>query len=295
MSFASEFLRLRKVLKDAGIIVVPFKGFWIASEYYGNLANRESVDIDLFVKSDDLEQISVIMKKEGYTPQIGFLEYSIEEIKKNFHEYNFDRFEGDERLFHVEFHWRMSTENYGMDITLDDLSSEIVKGRLQDQEIEVFSQSANFLLAVMHHGGRDLFRELKQVLDFAMIMKKEPELNWGMILAKADRFNIRNMVLVAVKLASDLTGITTPSEISFYSNSDKIVKLADNRKKYLMRNQVKISGLKNGFNRWRFRMMALSGLKIKIRITWLIIFVLVSTYLVPKGIRKHFPYGELAG
>ena len=87
------------------------------------------------------------MEREGYKPQPGlFTIYSIEEIKKNFHEYNFDRFEGDERLFHVEFHWRMSTANYGMDISLDDLSSEIVKGKLQDQEIEVFSPSANFLL-----------------------------------------------------------------------------------------------------------------------------------------------------
>ena len=62
----------------------------------------------------------------------------------------------------------------------------------------------------MHHGGRDLFRELKQVLDFAMILKKDPELNWEMILKEADRFNVRNLVLIAVKLASDLTGIKIP-------------------------------------------------------------------------------------
>ncbi len=65
MSFASEFIRLRMVLKDAGILAVPFKGFWIASEFYGNLADRESVDIDLFVHENDLEQIAVIMKSEG--------------------------------------------------------------------------------------------------------------------------------------------------------------------------------------------------------------------------------------
>jgi len=294
MSFASEFIRLRKVLKDAGIIAVPFKGFWIASEFYGNLADRESVDIDLYVHENDLEQIAIIMKGEGYTPQVGFLKYSIKEIKENFHEYNFDRFEGDERLFHVEYHWRISTENYGMDITLCDLSSEIIKGKLQDQEIEVFSPSANFLLAVMHHGGRDLFRELKQVLDFAMIMKREPELDWKMILNDAERFNVRNLVLVAVKLASDLTAVNIPEEISDIAGSEKITRLTENRKKFLIQLSEKRSVLIYGFYRWWFRMRALSSLRIKLKITWLIFVVLFVTYLVPPGLRKYFPYGELA-
>ena len=44
-------------------MAVPFKGFWIASEFYGNLADRESVDIDLFVKENDLEKIAVVNGK----------------------------------------------------------------------------------------------------------------------------------------------------------------------------------------------------------------------------------------
>jgi hypothetical protein len=294
MNFVAEFLRIRKLLNDAGILIVPFKGFWLANEFYGNLADRESVDIDLFVKENDLEQIAVLMAGNGYMPQKDFLPYTVSEIKKNFHEYNFDRFEGDERLFHVEFHWRMSTEVYGMDIRLEDLSSEILKGKLQDREIDVFSPSANFLLTVMHHGGRDLFRELKQVLDFAMILKKDPGLDWMMILNEAERFKIRNLVFVAVRLAADLSGVQVPDEISEKCSSLKVKKLAENRKSYLAEMPAMRSGIIPGLNRWLFRVRALSGLKVKIRMTWVIVSLLLISYLVPAGLRKYFPYSELS-
>lgn len=294
MSFVAEFLRIKQILVDAGIVIVPFKGFWLASEFYGNLSDRESVDIDLFVKENDLEKIAVYMAELGYKPQVDFLPYTLTEIKKNFHEYNFDRFVGDERLFHVEFHWRMSTEVYGMDIRLEDLSPEIIKGKLQDHEIDVFTPSANLLLTVMHHGGRDLFRELKQILDFAMILKRDPGLNWKIILNEADKFNVRNLVLIAVKLASDLTGINIPDEISEITGSEKIHKLAENRKKFLAQTHDRMSGLTVGLSRWMFRMRSLTSLKVKIRMTWLIIMLLVVSYLVPVGLRKYFPYGELS-
>ena len=41
-------------------------------------------------------------------------------------------------------------------------------------------------------------------------------------------------------------------------------------------------------------MRALTSLRIKFKITWLIVVVLIVTYLVPEGLRKYFPYGELA-
>jgi hypothetical protein len=294
MRFASEFLRISNVFSDAGIMVVPFKGFWFANEFYGNMADRESVDIDLFVNEDDLERISVIMADEDYQPQLDFLPYTIDEIRKNFHEYNFDRFEGDERIFHVEFHWRMSTEIYGMNITFEDLSSEIIKGKLQDHIFDVFSPSANLLLAVMHHGGRDLFRELKQVLDIGVILRGSPNLNWKWIMEKAEKFSIRNLVLIAVSLASELTDIEIPHDLTLSVKTKKIRKLTENRVMILVKSVNGQNVSMPGFSRWIFRMRAITNLKIRMRMTWLIMLVLIQKNLVPVKLRKYFPYSEFA-
>ena len=83
--------------------------------------------------------------------------FSIEEIKSRCGEYNFDKFEDGIIIFHFEFHWRMTSPVYGLGITFDDLASQVVAGTLQGQNLSVFTPSANLLLAVMHHGGKNLF------------------------------------------------------------------------------------------------------------------------------------------
>ena len=61
ISYAAEFLQVRQMLEEAGIMAVPFKGFWLAHEMYGNLADREASDVDMFVDIKDLERIRTLM------------------------------------------------------------------------------------------------------------------------------------------------------------------------------------------------------------------------------------------
>ena len=293
MGFVSEFLMIRKKLSDAGIVVVPFKGFWLASEYYGNLGDRESVDIDLFVKEDDLVKIAALMPELGYTPQAGFQPYSIEDIKKNFHEYNFDRFSGEDRVSHVEFHWKMSIKIYGMDITMDELSSEVRKGKLQGNEIECFSPSANLLLTIMHHGGRDLFRDLKQVLDISRLIH-DHDIEWERLINLADRYRVTNLLFVGVRLAADLTAVEIPDYLREGISSRKIKSLSENRKKALSKAAENQNQLRLGFDRWLFRMRSLRGVFFKMKLSWFILMLLLTNIIVPAKMRKYFPYSAVS-
>lgn len=290
LGFTAEFLRLHKIFSKRKISVIPFKGFWVAAEYYGNLGDRESVDIDLFVREEDLDVIAEVMTAEGYEAQKDFQGYSVSEIRRKFHEYNFDKFHGEKRLYHVEFHWRMSTPVYGMDITFKDLAGEIKEGSLNGNEIVVFSSSAQFLLLVMHHGGKDLFRELKQVLDFAMILQRRNDLNWNWIMEKAGRYHLKKMVLVALRLAMELSVKEMPAEIQQLISSESIRKLADNRLRKMKSGYFK--GVREGMDRWLFRMNGLTGIWIKIRITWFIFFLILIKSTIPASLRRYFPYSE---
>jgi len=62
----SEFFRINGLLENAGIKAVPFKGFILADTLYGNIAARESVDIDMFVRDNDLEKLKELMTEDGY-------------------------------------------------------------------------------------------------------------------------------------------------------------------------------------------------------------------------------------
>ncbi len=40
LRYADEFFRIRDLFKEAGIQVIPFKGFWLAHDAYGNLCRQ---------------------------------------------------------------------------------------------------------------------------------------------------------------------------------------------------------------------------------------------------------------
>ena len=66
LSNTKELLRLINLFEENAITVIPYKGAYFASQYYGDLGLREFSDIDLFVEEADIHKIKEIMKGDGY-------------------------------------------------------------------------------------------------------------------------------------------------------------------------------------------------------------------------------------
>ena len=80
VSFAAEFLKINSLLTAEGIPAVPFKGFWLAHEYYGSLGDREAGDTDLFTEFRHLERIGQIMLENGYTVEPQMAGYTLDDL-----------------------------------------------------------------------------------------------------------------------------------------------------------------------------------------------------------------------
>lgn len=267
LSYADNFLKVHKILEDAGIEMIPFKGFCLAHDAYGNLADRESMDVDVFVSLTDLEKIQVIMKENGYQEEDIFREFTLEEIKSRFQEYNFDRMAGDKSRFHIEFHWGICPPGYGMDIRLEDLRSQIITGKFQGREMRVFTPEAHLLLVLLHHGGKDRFLQLKQILDIALIVKKHEDLDWTWVINETKRFDAEQLIYVGVKLAGMLTGVSVPEVIRAQTLSKKTGSLAKDRILSMMRPYNNCNNLGFNYNNWLFRMRTRKGLDTRFKIT----------------------------
>lgn len=286
LSYTAEFIKVRKFLYGEGIPAVPFKGFWLAHSIYGNLADREASDVDIFINIKDLERIKVLMLNKGYQADSFFSPFNLEEIKKKFGEYNFEKIEDGVKKFHFEFHWHISNTNYGLSISYDNLKSQITSGRMQDQVFPVYSPSANLLLAIMHHGGKDPFRELKQVLDIAMILNKDKYIYWEWVLGISKRFNVEKLVYTAIKISSYLTGVGVPGIIRKHVESWNTKNLAKNRIRFLSKlpsNHHRWITL----NDWLFRIRSRTGLKIKIRLAAYITGHVLLRYIAPAKVRNR--------
>ncbi len=225
----AEYLQVKKMLDVAGIPAILFKGFSLANDFYDNLADRESVDVDLFIHPSDLEKIKPLMRQRGYVAEEPLEQLTDEFIFRELCEYNFDKYAGERRIFHIEFHWRLSMAVFGMDISLAELQPQVITRFIQHTPVPVFSPSAHLLLVIMHHGGKDQFLQLKQVLDISKILDKENLIDWNWVTGTAEKYHVEKVLFVAINLCSKLTGTTIPPVMLQKVRSKEINLLARNR------------------------------------------------------------------
>lgn len=279
-----EFFRVMRRLVGKGVAVVPFKGFWLAEKYYGNLALRESDDIDILVRFADLLQIRRVMPETGYLVGAPYLK----EIDKRGCEFNYGLYSGGRCISHLEFHWRMAPAGFGLNITLDDLESQVVPAEIQGQPLGAFSPCATMLLTVMHHGGKDGFVKLKQVYDIAMILRRGEEIDWQWLLAEAKRFGCLSLLGVAAELAYVVCGVAVPEQLRSLPGSPGVRQLAHERARCLAIPPWERRRFRNQARDWFFRIRSREGLSVKLSLLWRFLRKTVAPSLVPKRLHPLF-------
>ena len=65
-----ELIRIVDRLEGLGIDVVPYKGVVMSEVYYGDMALRQSGDIDLFVRKRDVGRIKSTLADLEYTTRL---------------------------------------------------------------------------------------------------------------------------------------------------------------------------------------------------------------------------------
>ena len=288
LRYVSEFFNVSRWLAEEGIDVIPFKGFWLGESAYGDIGARESSDIDLFIDLKNLEAVKRIMVSKGYEGHEGLDSLTDEHVRKEMAEYNFARYENGVRVAHIEFHWRSAMTFYGMDISLDDLRPQIVPGVLQGRGIQVFSPAANLLLAVMHHGGKECYWQLRQVLDIAHILRRNPGLDAEWLLGQAERFHVTTLLLLGVRLAHEITGVEVPPAFSGAVEDRRIGRIARDRINLMAQPVEKLKDYKERLASWIFKIRSRDGLYTKGSLAFYTLRKVLAPRVVPERWRHHF-------
>jgi hypothetical protein len=288
LSYEVEFFQIRDWLDKEGITVIPYKGFWLGEEMYGDPARRESTDMDLFIYRPDLERIKSIMTGRGYIAQETLANLTDEYIFGQLAEYNFDNYSGETCISHIEFHWRSSMTFYLMNIGLEDLRSQIITGRIRDHELQAFSPAANLLLAVMHHGGKECFVRLKQILDIAHIIRKYPDYDNDWLFHQAERFHVSSLLFLGIRLASELTGVSVPPAFAKHAGKRRITRMMRSRIRLMARPVSELNTYNEKLASWFFKIRSRDGLGTKAQLWRYTLRKIVAPQLVPVQLRHLF-------
>jgi hypothetical protein len=204
---AGELAKLAAAMEKAGIPCIPFKGPTLAITAYRDLGLRQFTDLDLFVHTRDVLRAKEVLATQGFKP-VRKLSSAREAAFLRFD--NACAFDNAQDVL-VDLHWRFSPVHSSLPLETDDFWRRLDRVNIGKQTL--FTLSAEDLLLVLCcHGFTHQWERLIWVCDVATLIGWHKNLDWNYLFRKAKRLGVLRIVLVGLKLASEL-GASLPRQV----------------------------------------------------------------------------------
>ena len=201
-----ELIRIVDHLSTEGIEVMPFKGLALAEALYGDIALRQSGDIDLLVRVPDLPRIREALRDLGYTPQLTFSDVEGRAYLRSGYEYVFDGAAGRNLL---EVQWAIQPRFYAVDFDMDSLFQRAVTATVAGYTIKTPCDEDLFVVLALH-AAKHVWACLIWLCDLERIMCS-PTLDWQAIGSQAKALGIVRILRVTLLLANRMLEAPIPA------------------------------------------------------------------------------------
>jgi hypothetical protein len=182
-------------------------------------------DIDLLIKLEDFDLIKQVFRERGYVPSKEVpKQFENTFFRQNF-EYNFDFLKDGKRRYHVELHWETGFKRWQTNLDFHDINPLTQKKAFFGTQMSIPTPEGLLFTTSLHHGGEERWDSLKYICDVAAILNTfEKELDWELLLSKANKLRVSNILLLGIGLAVKIFDISIPDQIHKLTNSGKLAK-----------------------------------------------------------------------
>jgi len=201
-----ELIRILDCIDALGVEAIPYKGVVLSEVYYGDLAMRQSGDMDIFVRKSDVGRIRKAVRDLGYTPRVLVPDAAWLDYIASGYECTFDRFAAKNLL---ELQWGLQPRFYAVDFDIDGLFRRAVNVTVAGRRMKTPSPE-DLLLVLSVHAAKHVWQRLIWLCDIAQILKRE-KLNWDWVQARAREFGIERILRVTLVLTNRLLGEPIPA------------------------------------------------------------------------------------
>ncbi len=210
-----ELIRIVDHLSELGLEVMPYKGLALAELIYGDIALRQSGDIDLLIHPQDFTSIRDAVRELGYKPHQAFTKSEERAYLKSGYECAFDGTAGPNLL---ELQWAIQPRFYAIDFEIGGLFQRSGSISVAGHPMKTPSPE-DLLLLLSAHAAKHVWGRLVWLCDIARIMSL-PTLDWNWIGAQAQALGIVRIVRVTMFLANRLLGATIPAVAHAFPTDD---------------------------------------------------------------------------
>jgi hypothetical protein len=205
---ARELIRILDCLGELGIEVIPYKGVVLSELYYGDIALRQSGDIDLFVRQEDVARIKRAVRDLGYTPRLLIPADAEQDYIASGYECTFDSAAGKNLL---ELQWALQPRFYAVDFDMQGLFERSRNVTVAGRVVKTPSPE-DLLLILSVHAAKHVWGRLIWLCDITQILKRE-NLNWDWTRSRARALGIERILHLTVLLANRLLAAEIPSSM----------------------------------------------------------------------------------
>jgi hypothetical protein len=212
---AGELIRILDRIDAIGVEVMPYKGLTLAETMYGNMALRQTGDIDLLIRPQDFPKTKNAVRELGYTPHMPLSETEERAYMISGYECAFDSSAGRNVL---ELQWALQPRFYAVDIDMDALFHRAAPSTVAGRKVKTLSNE-DLLLVLAVHAAKHMWGRLIWLCDIAQIASL-PNLNWDWIVDQAKDLGIVRILYITLRLTSTLLGLAPPHEVESQLRED---------------------------------------------------------------------------
>jgi len=203
-----ELIRILDCLDALGIAAIPYKGLVLSQVYYGDMAMRQSGDMDLFVRRQDVIRIKRAVCELGYTLRVPIPENAEKDYIASGYECTFDSPAGRNLL---ELQWALQPRFYAVDFDMDGLFERAVPVEIAGRQVKTPSPE-DLLLVLSVHAAKHVWGRLIWLCDIVQIMKLG-NLNWECVQSRARMFGVERILHITLLLARRFLGTAIPESM----------------------------------------------------------------------------------
>jgi hypothetical protein len=214
-----KLVSLLQAFEAHGIPAVPFKGPVLAATVYDNLALREFIDLDILVHRQDVPRAKEILISLGYRPEYELTSAQQAAFLRHERELTFAH---DDASVILELHWQVAPRPFSFSLDTNRLWDRLSQVSLGGSTVLVFSPE-DLLLFLCVHGAYHLWVRLGWVCDVAESIRVHEDMDWDLLMGRADASGSKRMLFLGLLLASDLLGADLPNRVLNNVRSDATI------------------------------------------------------------------------
>ncbi len=209
LSFAAELGRIAAALAAQGIPFLTFKGPALSLALYGDLAAREYGDLDILVPEAFMARAEEVLAGFGYRSPYGDRPFRLA-FQAHLRQFPLERPDGEGWL---DLHWEFVGSFLPFPLRSEDVWGRLGEVTIGGQRVPTLA-GEDLALLLAGHGTKEAWRYLAWVLDFAMLIDRQPEIDWTEVHRRAHARGCGDAVLLGCMLCRDLFDVAVPDVLA---------------------------------------------------------------------------------